>query len=136
MSRSDPPVPTDRLAPSPTLTAEGVRTALSAPARLVADGVRCPTCQAPIRTHYCAVCGEERPSRQPDSVVGFLQRAFARLLDADNRLVRSLYRLVARPGALTDAFLNGRRRPFLWPLQLFVTINLAYFCSPQREALH
>jgi len=49
------------------------------------------------------------------------------LLDADNRLFRSLYRLLMRPGALTVSFSKGRRQPFLGPLQLFVTINVVYF---------
>jgi hypothetical protein len=34
---------------------------------------------------------------------------------------------MTRPGELTVAFLEGRRRPFMGPLQLFATINVAYF---------
>lgn len=116
-----------RLAPAPDVSPEAIRGALTAEGAIVPEGERCPTCHAAIRARYCTVCGETRPSRQPDSVVGFLQEAIARLLDADNRLFRALYRLLLRPGALTVAFLNGRRRPFLGPLQLFVTINVAYF---------
>lgn len=106
---------------------EAIRSALSSPGRLMGKGERCPTCHAFIQARFCAVCGETRPSRRPRTVIGFLWGAAARLLDADNRLFRSLYRLLVRPGALTVAFLRGRRQPFLGPLQLFVTINVAYF---------
>lgn len=131
MAVSSPPAHThaqsDRLAPPSETPPRAIRAALNAEGAVVPDGERCPTCHAVIRVRYCPVCGETRPSRQPDSVAGFLQGAISRLLDADNRLFRALHRLLLRPGALTVAFLNGRRRPFLGPLQLFVTINVAYF---------
>jgi hypothetical protein len=94
---------------------------------VVAREERCPTCRAPIRGRYCPVCGEKRPSRRPPTVLGFLRRALARVLDADNRLYRSLWTLVVSPGALTTEFLRGRRRPYLGPIQLFALINVAFY---------
>ena len=116
-----------RLAPPGAFCPEDVRQALDDSAALVPAGERCPTCHAAIRARYCTVCGEERPGRRPQSVVSFLRAATARMLNADNRLLRAFAHLISRPGALTVAFLEGRRRPFLGPLQLFATINVAYF---------
>lgn len=116
----------DRRTPSPNVSPDAIREALTEGGTVVPDGERCPTCHAAIRARFCTVCGETRPSCQPALVVDFLQGAIAGLLDADNRLFRALYRLLLRPGALPVALLNGRRRPFLGPLQLFVTINVAY----------
>ncbi len=122
----DAPTRPDRLAPAPAVSCDEVRASFN-PARLTPDGERCPTCTAPIRKRYCAVCGEERPSAHPRTIVGFLRRVFARVLDADNRLYRSLRALLAQPGALTAEFLRGRRRPYLGPIQLFALINVAFY---------
>ena len=127
MAPPAPPAPNHRLAPPPDVSVEAIRSALSTPGRLTGEDERCPTCHASIQARFCAVCGETRPRHRPQTVIGFLWGAVGRLLDADNRLFRSLYRLLVRPGALTVAFLRGRRQPFLGPLQLFVTINVAYF---------
>lgn len=116
-----------RLDPPPEVSTGAVRSALSDPDNLRFDGQRCPTCHAAIHDRYCTVCGEKRPSAQPRTVLGFLRAAAARLLDADNRLYRSLWTLFARPGTLTTAYLKGRRRPYLGPLQLFVLVNAAFY---------
>ena len=116
-----------RLHPPAPVEAAAVRAALDGTSRFRLDGERCPTCYATIRSTFCRVCGERRPSRWPQSIVGFLRASTARILDADNRLYRALLRLMTRPGELTVAFLEGRRRPFMGPLQLFATINIAYF---------
>lgn len=116
----------NRLAPAPDVSPEAIRGAF-VPDRLTPDGERCPTCMAAIRERYCAICGEERPSAHPRSIIGFLRRVLARVLDADNRLYRSLYTLLLRPGGLTVEFLRGRRRPFLGPIQLFALVNVAFY---------
>ena len=41
--------------------------------------------------------------------------------------MRSLREITLHPGALMLAYLQGRRRPFLGPLQLFVLANVAFF---------
>ena len=109
------------------MSAEALQSALATPGRLTPDGERCPTCHATIRNRYYAVCGEKRPSAHPSTVLGFLRAAVARVFDADNRLYRSLWTLIARPGALTTAYLKGRHQPYLGPLQLFVLVNAAFY---------
>lgn len=120
------PSQSEPLAPPPDLSPDALR-ALLAPGHLTLDGERCPTCTGTIRERYCAVCGEERPSAHPQTIIGFLRRVFARVFDADNRLYQSLQKLVLRPGALTVEFLRGRRRPYLGPIQLFALINVAFY---------
>jgi len=130
MSGFAPPIkevrPT-RLVPPPDVSAEALQSALATPGRLTPDGERCPTCHTTIRDRYCAVCGEKRPSAHPSTVLGFLRAAVARVFDADNRLYRSLWTLIARPGALTTVYLKGRHQPYLGPLQLFVLVNSAFY---------
>ena len=45
----------------------------------------------------------------------------------DSRLYRTLVQLFRYPGALTVAFAEGKRKPYLTPVQLFLLANVAYF---------
>ena len=58
---------------------------------------------------------------------GLLHQAFEAVSNIDSRLPRSFWRLVARPGELTAAFIAGRRRPYLGPVALFLVANVVFF---------
>jgi uncharacterized protein DUF3667 len=45
----------------------------------------------------------------------------------DGRLIRSLRSLVARPGFLTVAYVQGRRQRYLGPFQLLLVANVLFF---------
>jgi len=87
----------------------------------------CPSCGARASSAFCGACGEERPTGgQLDlrHLAGELLENFAHF---DGRLLRSLRTLVAQPGELTRAFVAGKRKPFVGPLQLFLVVNLFFF---------
>ncbi len=88
---------------------------------------RCVSCGAEQRDNYCPECGERRITAADRSIAAFLRRAFEEVSDVDSRLFRTLRRLVFSPGHLTRAFSEGRRKPYLGPVQLFLLANLAYF---------
>ena len=106
--------------------AAAVRRALHEPGRLTPGGKRCPACQSTVQGRFCSTCGEHALHRQPRTTQGFLKRGVARLLDADSRLLRSLYLLLFRPGTLTNRFLDGHRSHYVGPLQLFAIVNVAF----------
>jgi hypothetical protein len=87
----------------------------------------CPSCGRTRATAFCPSCGEEplrpRDLSVPDMSTQFL-RAFSNL---DARLARSFWTLLARPGALTEAHVAGRRRAWLGPLQIFFLANAIFF---------
>lgn len=107
----------------------------------------CPGCGTVRRTAFCQNCGEE-PLRPRDLKVDDLAaRLFAALSNVDGKLLRSFRALLATPGALTLHYVDGRRRPYLGPLQLFLIANalffavqswthLAIFSSPLASHLH
>lgn len=92
-----------------------------------APAERCISCGAIQRGNYCEVCGERRITDADRSIAAFLKRAFEEVTDVDSRLFSTLRRLVFSPGHLTQAFAEGRRKPYLGPVQLFLLANLAYF---------
>jgi len=80
-----------------------------------------------VATRFCADCGERPPSPRDLTLRGFLRQIVEGVTSIDGRLVRSLRWLLLRPGALTTAFVEGRRQPFLPPFQLFLIANVLFF---------
>jgi len=102
-----------------------------APKTLVAgqrvDSWICPTCNRPVSARYCPECGES-PLRPHDLTLrGFFGQIALACTNIDGPILRSLRCLVTRPGFLTVAYLNGQRKPYTLPLQLFLVANLLFF---------
>jgi hypothetical protein len=89
----------------------------------------CPGCGAAVATRFCADCGERSPSPRDLTLRGFLRQAAGDLTSIDGRLVRSLRCLLGRPGALTVAFVEGRRKAYIPPFQLFLVANVLFFAT-------
>ena len=94
---------------------------------LTAKPWTCPNCCAPTATPFCPGCGE-RPVAPPDlSARGLVAQFLKAVGGIDGRLLRSLRALLATPGALTMAYVAGRRKPFIGPFQLFLIANVVFF---------
>jgi len=87
----------------------------------------CPACGTARITAYCSKCGEE-PLRPRDlSSRDIATQIFKTFTNIDGRLLRSFRLLLLRPGALTLAHVQGDRRAYLGPLQLFLIANALFF---------
>ncbi len=87
----------------------------------------CPGCRRALSTRYCPSCGETRPNARDLTLRGILRQAVEAVASVDSRLLRSLGSLATRPGVLTTAYLQGRRKPYILPLQLFLVTNVMFF---------
>ncbi len=87
----------------------------------------CVTCGEPLSGRYCSQCGERSLDGHTYSLRHFAAEALENLAHLDGRILRTFRALLVRPGALAKDFLDGRRKPYLGPVQLFVTANLIYF---------
>lgn len=95
----------------------------------------CPACHGIISTPYCPQCGE-RPLRARDLTArGLLGQAIQTFSSVDGRLLRSFRYLTTRPGALTLAYLEGRRKPYIAPLQLFLVANVLFFAMQSATGM-
>ena len=89
----------------------------------------CPNCRKAVATLFCPDCGE-RPVAPPDlSLKGVSAQVLKAVGGIDGRLIRSLRALIGRPGMLTEAYRQGRRKPYLGPFQLFLIVNLFFFAA-------
>jgi hypothetical protein len=87
----------------------------------------CPSCRGAVSTPYCPHCGE-RPLRPRELTLhGLGEQVFEAFTNIDGRLLHSFRCLVTRPGLLTVAFLEGRRKPYLGPVALFLVANVLFF---------
>lgn len=84
---------------------------------------RCPNCGTllpPLLPRFCATCGQETVLRIP-TIADFIREFGGHYLSSEGALWRTL-RLLFVPAALTREYLAGRRRHYLLPLRLFLSL--------------
>ncbi len=88
----------------------------------------CPTCRVVVSTPHCPTCGEKQLQLPRDlSLRSLLKQAAHAVSSVDGRVARSFREVAIRPGVLTLAYLQGRRKPYLGPFQLFLVANVMFF---------
>lgn len=87
----------------------------------------CPSCATMVRTPHCPTCGERYLSRKELSLRHLLQQATHAITSVDGRLARSFRAVALSPGMLTTAYMEGRRKPYIGPFQLFLIANICFF---------
>jgi Protein of unknown function (DUF3667) len=86
----------------------------------------CRNCQWPLAPEpppFCPGCGQE-VRLKPPTVGEFLQQFGGAYLSTEGALWRTLKLLFTRPGALTRAYLDGRRKHYVLPLRLYLTLSV------------
>jgi hypothetical protein len=87
----------------------------------------CPTCTSTVSTPYCPSCGECPLRDRELTFRGLIEQVAQAFTSIDGRLLRSVRRLVASPGFLTMAYVEGRRKPYVGPVSLFLSANVLFF---------
>jgi hypothetical protein len=103
-------------APSPAVLA--IRAA-------AAEG-RCPNCEAPLpepRPAFCPACGQETRIAPP-TLREFAQQFGGAYFSTEGALWRTLKLLLTKPGELTVQYLAGRRKHYVLPLRLYLSISV------------
>jgi hypothetical protein len=88
----------------------------------------CPNCDHRLAPwdHYCSQCGQHAQNHPP-TLWEFVHEWIAHYVAAEGVLWKSLWGLMARPGFLTLEYLAGRRRRYVLPLRLVLTLGLVFF---------
>ncbi|MDT7834019.1 DUF3667 domain-containing protein [Aquabacterium sp. OR-4] len=98
----------------------------SAPCHAGPPGTRCANCGQPLPQPcpaFCGHCGQETRLRPP-TVLEMLQQFGGAYLSTEGALWRTLRLLLLRPGELTVQYLRGRRRHYVLPLRLYLTVSV------------
>lgn len=96
-------------------------------AEAVSAAWTCPSCQAPVATAYCPACGEQPVPAGHLTLRHLASQSFTAFSSLDTKVARTLRMLLTQPGALTVAFVDGWRKPFLSPFPLFLASNALFF---------
>lgn len=89
---------------------------------VAADAEACPSCGTPLAGEFCHACGERRRPPETLSLRHSVAEFTEDLFDMDSRALRSLRILLFRPGELALEYIQGRRRPYLGPLRMYLTV--------------
>lgn len=87
----------------------------------------CPNCREPFgqpRPRFCPACGQES-NPKPPTLAEFAQQFGGAYLSTEGALWRTLKLLVLQPGELTRQYLAGRRKHYVLPLRLYLTVSVA-----------
>lgn len=86
----------------------------------------CLNCDEPFgerRPRYCPACGQET-NVKPPTLREFAQQFGGNYIAVEGALWRSLKLLLFKPGQLTREYLEGRRRRYVLPLRLYITVSV------------
>ena len=72
---------------------------------------------------FCPACGQETQIKPP-TLMEFVQQFGGAYFSTEGALWRTLGLLLFRPGELTRRYLAGRRKHYVLPLRLYLTISL------------
>lgn len=84
-------------------------------------GIRCPNCNKKQKKSfkYCPKCGQRNTSHQVSFFI-LLGDLFREEFHFNNKTLRSIKLLFFKPGALTRAYIEGRKKSMLTPTKLFI----------------
>ncbi|MQA42112.1 DUF3667 domain-containing protein [Rugamonas aquatica] len=104
--------------------------AVPAPAAHHATPEFCPGCQARLGVNFCPQCGQEAVLHPP-SMGEFVAEFIGHYVAIEGKLWRTMGQLLLRPGALTKAYMAGKRVNYMQPLRLFLTLSVILFALLQ-----
>ncbi len=90
------------------------------------DSFECRNCGTYAPGKFCPDCGQETDPTPP-TFSEFVKQFFGNYIAVKGSLLQTLWRLVSRPGALTADYLEGRRRRYVLPLRLYLTVSVIAF---------
>lgn len=115
-----------RIMPKDKIEQEQIQIRYPSPAEMIT----CKSCGNVFEGAYCNRCGEKVLDEKDRSFRNFLRSILITTTFTDNKFIRSLILVIARPGFLSREYAEGRRVHYLRPLQLFFVLNLIYFLFP------
>lgn len=86
----------------------------------------CHNCGAAVQYNYCSVCGQE--TQLHVATAGeFIHEFVGHYVALEGKLAQTLRFLMTRPGFLTAEYIAGRRKRYVEPLRVYLTLSLLFF---------
>ena len=86
----------------------------------------CLNCDEPLSGSFCHQCGQKNlPLKQ--SLGQLLLEFFGDFFNYDGRFLRSIRLMLSQPGAITLAFMEGKRTSYVNPVRFYLFTSAFYF---------
>ena len=87
----------------------------------------CANCNETLEGDYCHHCGEKVVKESDFHLKTLLFQAVDGIFNVDSKAFRSFKYLLFKPGKLSTNYVNGIRKPFMKPIQVFLITNVLFF---------
>jgi hypothetical protein len=89
---------------------------------------QCPNCASSLKgkENFCPNCGQKNHNLRVPIRHLFLE-AFEDYFHVDNKLFRTMYVLIFKPGFLVNEFSAGKRMTYVPPVKLYVFLSFMFF---------
>ncbi|GEM_PF-1031189 len=91
--------------------------------------ILCKTCGSELLGDYCHSCGEKRLKPEDKSARKWLADLFSNIWMLDGKLFNTAKAMMLAPGRFARDYIEGIRKPYVKPLNLFLMANLVYFLT-------
>jgi hypothetical protein len=90
--------------------------------------IMCANCGAELSGNYCHRCGQKKVDRHDFSVKHFFGHLVHEITHLDgNKIFKTFFALLFRPGLLTSEYLAGRKGSYINPIRIYLTFSALYF---------
>lgn len=94
--------------------------------RKIEKSEKCLNCEEPLSgENFCPNCGQLNNERKPNVFELFFEM-LSNLFAFDSKFYRSVGPLLFKPGALSVAFVQGKRQQYMLPIRMFIVITILF----------
>lgn len=87
----------------------------------------CINCQTELRGTFCHKCGEKVVHSEDFSIIKLLEQSVDVFTHLDSKLYKTVKTLFLKPGQISTDYVQGLRKPYMKPFQLFIIVNVLFF---------
>lgn len=87
----------------------------------------CVNCKTKLEGLYCHSCGEKVVTEKDFTIKKLLEQTVDVFTHLDSKVFATLKLLLFKPGGLSVFYIEGLRKPFMKPFQIFILINILFF---------
>ena len=98
--------------------------------------ITCKNCGNQFKGNYCNHCGEKLYSDHDKTFSHFAGEAVHFITHFDNKIIRSWWLVMTKPGFVSTQIADGIRKPYYKPLNLFIIGVILYLIFPVFQGLN
>jgi hypothetical protein len=87
----------------------------------------CKNCNESLKGKFCYHCGEKVVEKADFSLKTLLSQFVDGVFNIDSKVYQTFINLLFKPGKLTTNYIEGIRKPFMKPIQVFLIANVLFF---------